>query len=118
MPRKPRIHFPSAFYHVIARGNRREKIFHNSSHISPDLFYTHTRNRQGALGRSIVGYLGRKLGGYQIKGTAEHFNRDPVVMSQGIKRLDNKLNEEKGLAKTIISIETSLIQKRSCKILI
>ena len=29
MPRKPRIHFPSAFYHVIAHGNRREKIFRN-----------------------------------------------------------------------------------------
>jgi len=29
MVRKPRIHFPGAFYHVIARGNRREKIFRN-----------------------------------------------------------------------------------------
>jgi len=27
MARKPRIHFPGALYHVIARGNRREKIF-------------------------------------------------------------------------------------------
>ena len=86
--------------------------------ISPDLFYTPTRNRQGALGRSIVGYLGRKLGGHQMKGTAEHFNRDPVVISQGIKRLDNKLNKEKGLAKTMISIEKSLIQKSRRKILI
>jgi len=86
--------------------------------IYPDLFYTPTRNRQGALGRSIVGYLGRKLGGYQMKGTAEHFNRDPVVISQGIKRLENKLTEEKVLAKTIINIETSLIQKSSRKILI
>jgi len=27
MVRKPRIHFPGALYHVIARGNRRERIF-------------------------------------------------------------------------------------------
>ena len=27
MVRKPRIHFPGAFYHVIVLGNRREKIF-------------------------------------------------------------------------------------------
>jgi putative transposase len=27
MPRKPRVHFPGAFYHVIVRGNRRQKIF-------------------------------------------------------------------------------------------
>jgi putative transposase len=86
--------------------------------ISPDLFYTPTRNRQGALGRSIVGYLGRKLRGHQIKGTAEHFNRDPVVISQGIQRLENRLSERKGLAKTIISIEKSLIQNSSSKILI
>ena len=26
MVRKPRIHFPGAFYHVIARGNRGQKI--------------------------------------------------------------------------------------------
>ena len=27
MARKPRIHFPGAFYHVIARGNRGQNIF-------------------------------------------------------------------------------------------
>ena len=27
MARKPRVHFPTAFYHVIARGNRRQAIF-------------------------------------------------------------------------------------------
>jgi hypothetical protein len=58
------------------------------------------------------------LGGHQIKITAEHFNRDPVVISQGIKRLENKLNKGEGFAKTMISIETSLIQKSSSKILI
>ena len=86
--------------------------------ISTDLFYSPSRNRQGALGRSIVGYLGRKLGGHQIKRTAEHFNRDPVVISQGIKRLESKLNKGEGFAKTMISIEKSLIRKSSRKILI
>ncbi len=27
MARKPRVHFPGAFYHVIALGNRGQKIF-------------------------------------------------------------------------------------------
>ena len=27
MARKPRVHFPGALYHVIARGNRRQEIF-------------------------------------------------------------------------------------------
>ena len=29
MPRGLRIEFPGAFYHVMARGNRRETIFHD-----------------------------------------------------------------------------------------
>jgi len=86
--------------------------------ISIDLFYSPTRNRQGSLGRSIVGYLGRKLGGHQINGIAQHFNRDPVVISQGVKRLENRLAQGKVLAKMMISVETSLIQKSSSKILI
>jgi len=116
--------------HVHRRFNEEPSFFYDISigeivsevssalNISIDLLYTSTRNRQGALGRSIVGYLGRKLGGHQIKGIAEHFNRDPVVISQGIKRLESKLNEGKVLAKTMIGIEKSLIQKSSRKILI
>ena len=31
MARKPRLEFPGAFYHVIARGNRRATIFHEDA---------------------------------------------------------------------------------------
>lgn len=37
MPRKPRIHYPSAFYHVILRGNARENIFFTEN--DRDYFY-------------------------------------------------------------------------------
>jgi len=87
-------------------------------HLPTDLFYTLTRNRQGALGRAVTGYVGRKLGGYQIKATAAHFHRNPVVISQGIKRLENKLKEEKGFVKTVSDIEQSLVRKSRRKILI
>ena len=30
MPRSLRLEFPGAFYHVMARGNRRESIFHDA----------------------------------------------------------------------------------------
>jgi len=69
-------------------------------------------------GWAIVAYIGGKLGGHQIKGIVEHFKRDPVVTSKGVKRLENKLNEGEGFAKTMISIEKSLIQNSSRKILI
>lgn len=31
MPRKPRMHYTGALYHVICRGNNREWIFRNDS---------------------------------------------------------------------------------------
>lgn len=80
--------------------------------ISADLFYSPNRNRQGAWGRAVVGYIGRKLGGHQIKAISQHFNRDPVVMSQGIKRLEQKLKEEKAFAKMMTRMEQSFIRNR------
>ena len=68
MIRKPRIHFPGASYQVIAKG---------------------------ALGGSVVGYLAKELANHPFKETAAHFNRDPVVISKGIKGLEKKIREEK-----------------------
>ena len=53
--------------------------------ISKDLLYSSTRNRLGALERSVVGYLAKELANHPFKETAEHFNRDPEVISKGIK---------------------------------
>ena len=40
-----------------------------------------SRNRKGASGRSIVGYLGRKLASYPLSSIADYFRRDPVSRS-------------------------------------
>jgi len=58
------------------------------------------------------------LGGYQVKATAAHFHRDPVVISQGIRRLEKKLKEERGFPKTVSNSEQSLARKRSRNMLI
>jgi DNA-binding MarR family transcriptional regulator len=65
-----------------------------------------------------MGYVGRKLGGHQARRIAEHLERDPVVMSQVIKRLEDKLQDEEEFAKTISTIERSLILNSSRRILI
>jgi len=80
--------------------------------VSVDQLYSRNRNRQGALGRAVVGYIGRKLTGHLIKEVAEHFHRDPVVISQGIKRLEWKLREEKSFTKKMISLEEALTRGR------
>ena len=63
--------------------------------IPPEAFYSPTRNRQGAWGWSIVAYIGGKLGGHQVKTLAEHFKRDPSVISRGIIKVERKRREEK-----------------------
>jgi REP element-mobilizing transposase RayT len=80
--------------------------------IPAELFYTPTRNREGARGRSAAGYLARKLGGFQVKTVADHFNRDPVVISQGIKRLEQRLREEKTVARAMGKLEEVLTLDR------
>jgi len=48
MVRKPRIHFPGAFYHVIAHGNRREKIFRDKKDSQGTLnFLSEYKDRYG-----------------------------------------------------------------------
>lgn len=38
MPRKPRVHFPGAIYHVVARGNGKQTIFHDQQDFLKYLF--------------------------------------------------------------------------------
>jgi len=46
--RKPRIHFPGALYYVIARGNRREKTFHDEKDYQLNLkFLSEYKERYG-----------------------------------------------------------------------
>ena len=81
-----------------------------------DLFYSSTRNRQGAWGRAVCAYLSSKLGGYQIKEIAEHFNRDPVVISQGIKKVEKNLREDRGLNDLMTALKDNITKNKKNKI--
>lgn len=80
--------------------------------IPTSLFYSTTRNRQGAWGRAVTGYLARKLGGFQVKAVAEHFARDPAVISQGVKKLEEEVREKAALDRTIAALEEALTRNR------
>jgi len=45
--------------------------------------------------------LGKELRGHSFKEISDHFHRDPVVMSQGIKRLEKKIRDDETIAKAI-----------------
>ena len=84
----------------------------NALKISEDLFYSNTRNRPGALGRAVVGYLGKELTNLPLKSTAEHFKRDPVVISKGIKAFEKRIREDEAMATTISKLRDTLTENR------
>ena len=83
--------------------------------IPVEMFYTPSRNRQGALGRSVAGYLARKLANIRVKSVAGHFERDPVVISQGINKLEKRLLDEKEIKKVMTRLEKDLTEGRKRK---
>jgi hypothetical protein len=47
----------------------------------------------------VVGYLGKELANLSFKATAGPFNRDPVVISKGIKGLEKRIREGEAIAR-------------------
>lgn len=84
--------------------------------IPIDLLCSSTRNRQGAWGRAVCAYLGHKLGGFKIREIAEHFNRDPVAITYGLKKVEQRLREDKKLEAEVTVIENNLTENRRRKI--
>ena len=55
MPRKPRIEYSGAFYHVIARGNQKQRIFKDAADFQKYLLLlTVYKNRTGSR---VYGYI-------------------------------------------------------------
>ena len=75
-----------------------------------------SRNRKGASGRSIVGYLGRKLADYSLSSIADYFRRDPVSLCQGIAKVEKRMREEEGFRKKLMGLEKNLVEGRKIKI--
>ena len=75
-----------------------------------------TRNSQGAWGRAVCAYLGHGLGGFKIREIAEHFHRDPVAMTYGLKKVEQRLREDKKVGAEVTGLENRLIKNKRRKI--
>jgi len=84
--------------------------------VARDIIYSFRRSREGAWGRAVVAFLGRKWGGYQLKFIAEHFKRDPVVVSKGVRGVEKKLVEDRNFAQSVAVMEKALIRNKKSKI--
>lgn len=84
--------------------------------ISGDRLYSLTRDRRGALGRNLVTYLARKLTGRRVKEIAQYFNREPMRMSLGLRKIENLLQCDKDLKAKIEVMESNLRKKGKKKL--
>lgn len=80
--------------------------------IPKDIIYNESRNRKGAHARAVVAYLARGLAKNTFKSVAEHFSRDPVAISQGVKKLETAIRSDPRLGGKITLLGESLIQGR------
>jgi len=75
-----------------------------------------TRNREGAWGRAIVGFMGKKLCGYSIRSLAEYFHRDPVAMSRGMGKVERKMGVDRDFEAKLRDLEEAITLGRKRKI--
>jgi len=83
--------------------------------IPRDRLYSLTRDREGAYGRSLVAYLARKLAGFKVKEIAQHFKREPMTISLGIKKIEKFLQQDKNFLKRVEIMERTLKEKSKKK---
>ena len=60
----------------------------------------------------IINQSNTNLVNHPFKETAEHFSRDPVVISKGIKGLEKKIGEDETIITAITALQESLTKNR------
>jgi len=66
------------------------------------------RQRGPAEARAVIGLLAVEMGTDSLTGVGKRFSRDVVTLSEGVKRIRNKLTGDKLLAARIEDIRNSL----------
>ena len=105
MARRPRVHFPNAFYHVIVRGNQRQPIFLDSKDYQAYLVYLSEYKLQ-----------------YQFHLYAYALMRNHVYLLLELEetpfKMEDHIQKDEELAKRIALLQRNLIKKRKKKYLI
>ena len=56
------------------------------------------------------------MGEYKVRVIADHFKRDPVVISRGVRRVEKRLLEDGVFRQSMEKVEKSLIRGKKFKI--
>ena len=121
MSRKPKIEFPGAFYHVLARGNNKQKIFNDRQDycVYVERLKRYQERYKFALyayvlmvnhihllietgmtpliskARSIFVYVAVRHVGMSNKSVAEFLQRDMSTISCMVRRIDKEIKNDK-----------------------
>ena len=90
----------------------------NHMAIGVDRMYSLSRDRRGAYGRAIVGYLARKLTGSLVKDIARHFQREPMTISEAVMKMESLVEKDMELARRIEHMRNNLMKRGKKKYLI
>jgi REP element-mobilizing transposase RayT len=90
----------------------------NKMAIPRDRLYSLTRDRMGAYGRAIVAFLARKMGGFLVKDIAQHFQREPMTISEAIIKIEALMEKDKELAEKIKDMRSNLMKRGKKKYII
>ena len=90
----------------------------NHMAIGRDRMYSLSRDRRGAYGRAIVGYLARKLTGSLVKDIARHFQREPMTISEAVMKMESLVEKDMELARRIEHMRNNLMKRGKKKYLI
>ena len=80
-----------------------------------DRMHSVTRERRGAYGRGVAGYLGRKLAGLPVKEIARYFHREPMTVSLGVRKIEDLMRRDRAMAQRVEAIEKELKKGRKKK---
>ena len=86
--------------------------------LPEEILFSSSRDRRGALGRALVGYLGRDLGRFRLKDVAEYFKRDPAVISQALRRVEEEIQKKGNFTEKIQKAKEKLTRGRKKRYLI
>ena len=93
-----------------------KEVVHHMA-IGRDRMYSLSRDRRGACGRAIVGYLARKLTGSLVKDIARHFQREPMTISEAVMKMESLVEKDMELARRIEDMRNNLMKRGKKKYL-
>jgi putative transposase len=83
--------------------------------IREDKLHAATRDREGARGKGLVGYLARTISGYMVKEIADYFRRSPVTIGEAIIKVEELQRGDRSFEKALKQMRDNLVKGRKRK---